>query len=77
MCMDDINLDLGKLKSMSQKFSSIHSELVKMQYNYAVPDGTGNETVYISGQFNNWDLEEMTRTKNEKEYTYEKMVKGG
>jgi hypothetical protein len=40
-----------------------------------VPGGTGAEAVFISGQFNDWDFEEMT--KNEKEYTYEKMVKGG
>ena len=48
-----------------------------MNYKYSVPDGTGNEAVFISGQFNNWDFEEMTRAENGKEYTYEKMVKGG
>ena len=46
-----------------------------MQYKYSVPNGTGKEAIFISGQFNNWDLEEMTRTENQ--YSFEKMVKGG
>ena len=77
ICLDEVDLDATKLKSLSRKFSSIHSEEVAMHYKYSVPDGTGNEAVFISGQFNNWDFEEMTRTENEKEYLYEKMVKGG
>ena len=44
---------------MSKKMSAMHSENVKFTYIYEVPNGTGAETVYISGQFNNWDFEEM------------------
>jgi hypothetical protein len=35
---------------------------VELTYKYVVPNGTGKEMVFISGQFNNWDYEEMKNT---------------
>jgi hypothetical protein len=52
-------IDFPMSKRMSKQMSAIHSENVKFNYEYEVPNGTGNETVYISGQFDNWDFEEM------------------
>jgi hypothetical protein len=34
ICLNGSDQDLGKLKSMSRKFSNMHSELVKMEYKY-------------------------------------------
>ena len=51
--------NLGIAKKMSRTLSSIHSENVQMVYKYQIPQGTGKEKVQISGQFNNWNFEEM------------------
>ena len=69
------NSDLGLANKLSKSMSAIHSENVKFKYEYVVPNAYGGETVYISGQFNNWDFEEMTKDGNT--YKIEKMVKGG
>ena len=62
---------------MSKKFSSIKSEDVKLTYSYQLDENYyGSEcAVFISGQFNNWDFEEMKKEGNT--FTFEKYVKGG
>ena len=70
-------LTLKQKRSLSKKFSSIKSEDVKLTYSYQIDENYyGNEsTVFISGQFNNWDFEEMKKEGNT--FTFEKYVKGG
>jgi hypothetical protein len=59
MMADMEGMNLKSAKSISKKMSVMHSENVTFKYEYEVPNGNGTETVYISGQFNNWDFEEM------------------
>jgi len=73
--LDMEGANLKAAKQMSKKMSVMHSENVRFTYEYEVPNGHGAETVFISGQFNNWDFEEMQ--KDGKKYKIEKQVKGG
>ena len=63
-------------RKMQKKLSIMKSENVLFKYEYADEDVEETATIYISGQFNNWDFEEMTKVSTGK-YNYEKMIKGG
>ena len=66
---------------MAKKISGLHRQDVLFKYQYFVDEAQVEgqaKTVFITGQMNDWDLEEMVLDPtNSKRYTYETLVKGG
>ncbi len=86
--MSDLpNLNRKQSMKLSKKLSCFKNESVEMkiEFNLNTEDSVSNNEksnlVYIVGQFNNWQLEEMqqdsTLQNNFKKFTYSKDVIGG
>ena len=61
---------------MQKKLSAIRTEYVEFNYEYTDEELTEECMIHISGQFNDWGFEEMTKLSKGK-YQYKTMVQGG